>query len=726
MKRLIFILLTFSGNVLWAQMQDSLSTKVLDSITVQDYLIREQVITHLPDNHHIYIFTGKKSEVVHIQSLNANIAEKTGRQLFAKIPGVFVYDMDGSGNQMNISTRGLDAHRSWEFNVRHNGIIVNSDMYGYPASHYNPPMESIEKVELVRGTGSLQYGAQFGGMLNYISKQANPNKKFEFESINTVGSFGLLSSYNAIGGKVGKFSYYVYWHKRVSDGYRENARSDAESQLVSLVYQPNSRLTLKAELGRSIYLYQLPGQLTDAMFAENPRQSSRSRNWYSPDIYVPSLSMFWQLGENTKISLTSSAVLGFRNSVLFDRFANIKDTINALTKQYNPRQVDIDNFNSYTTELRILHNYEVRNIKAYLSGGWQYMNNDLHRRQQGKGTTGSDFDLSVSQEGFGRNMHFKTQNLAFFVENVLKFGQKLSVSQGFRIENGQSDMSGYISYLDAQDVPNSIPHRFPLLGLSIQYQLNEKNQLYAGWSQAYRPVIFKDIIPASRLEKADKNLKNAFGHNAEIGIRGEIFEKINYDINIFELSYRHRLGNLLVSNEKGESYILKTNIGDSRNIGIESLVDWKVLEIKKLYLSIFNATAYINALYTDGVLAVGGINRSIAGNWVEGAPQWTSRTGINFGYRNLSTSLLYSYVSQTYADALNTIAPSANGAVGLVPSYGILDFNASYYIKKFTFRFGVNNILNKQYFTKRPTFYPGAGIWSSDGRGFTFSIGIKI
>ncbi len=726
MKKIILVLLTFCSNVVLAQTQDSLSTKMLDSITIQDYLIREQAITQLPENQHTYIFVGKKSEVVHIQSLNANLAERTGRQLFAKIPGIFVYDMDGSGNQMNISTRGLDAHRSWEFNVRHNGIIVNSDMYGYPASHYNPPMESIEKVELVRGTGSLQYGAQFGGMLNYVSKQANHNKKFEFESINTVGSFGLLSSYNAVGGKIGKFSYYVYWHKRASNGYRENARSDAESQLVSLSYQPNSKLTLKTELGHSIYLYQLSGQLTDAMFAENPRQSSRSRNWYSPDIYVPSLSMLWQVGTYTKISLTSSAILGFRNSVLFDRFANVKDTINSLTKQYNPRQVDIDNFNSYTSELRVLHHYKMKKIKGYFSSGLQYINNNLHRRQQGRGTTGSDYDMSISQEGFGRNLNFKTNNIAFFVESVLKLGERLSFSQGFRIENGQSDMSGYISYLDAQDVPNSILHRFPLFGLSVQYQLNEKNQLYAGWSQAYRPVIFKDIIPTSRLEKADKNLKNAFGHNAEIGIRGEIFERINYDINIFELTYRHRLGNLLVSNEKGESYILKTNIGNSRSIGVESLIDWKVLELKKLYLSIFNATAYINARYTEGVLAVGGINRSIAGNWVESAPQWTSRSGINFGYQNFSMTLLYSYVSQTYADALNTVVPSANGAVGLVPSYGILDFNASYYVKKFTFRLGANNILNKQYFTKRPTFYPGAGIWSSDGRGFTFSVGIKI
>ncbi|MEI9944007.1 MAG: TonB-dependent receptor plug domain-containing protein [Chitinophagaceae bacterium] len=98
-----------------------------------------------------------------------------------KYPGVFIYDMDGSGNQINIAARGLDPHRGWEFNNRKDGIITNSDMYGYPASHYSMPLESIARIELVRGTGSLQYGAQFGGMLNYVTKQGDTTRPFSFE-----------------------------------------------------------------------------------------------------------------------------------------------------------------------------------------------------------------------------------------------------------------------------------------------------------------------------------------------------------------------------------------------------------------------------------------------------------------------------------------------------------------------------------------------------------------
>jgi Fe(3+) dicitrate transport protein len=243
-------------------------TKELKEIIIQSQRMID--VQRLPKIQGTRLWSGKKNEVINLQTLDVNVAEKTPRQIFAKVPGVFVYDMDGTGNQMNISTRGLDPHRGWEFNIRENGIITNSDMYGYPASHYSMPMEAIEKIELVRGTGSLQYGAQFGGMLNYVTKMPDSTRAATFESINSTGSFGLLSTYNAISGTVGKFQYYAYYNKRVSDGYRDDSRTDYDAQSVLLIYQPFSNLRLKAEVARSNYIYQIPGPLTDSMFPLSP------------------------------------------------------------------------------------------------------------------------------------------------------------------------------------------------------------------------------------------------------------------------------------------------------------------------------------------------------------------------------------------------------------------------------------------------------------------------
>ncbi len=709
----------------FSQTIDTTKSKELKEVVIKAWQRRD--ITRLPEEQNGFLNTGKKNEVVTIAGTNANIAIKTGRQIFAKIPGVFVYDMDGSGNQINISTRGLDPHRSWEYNIRQNGILLNSDMYGYPASHYSAPMESFEKIELVRGTGSLQYGAQFGGMINYITKKPDTSKVFTFESSNTAGSYNLLSSFNAISGTYKKISYYAYYYRRHSDGYRDNSQSDANAQFIQLSYQLNSNVSLKAEFGRSKYLYHIPGPLNDSMFYTNPQMSTRSRNYFSPDIYVPSITLNWKLSEQTKINLTTSGVFGDRSSVQVDAFANVPDAIDPLTGAYKNRQVDIDRFNSRTIEFRLLHQYSVGKLQSKLSTGFVYMNNDLHRQQLGKGTTGTDYDLSLAEPGFGRDIHFKTNNIALFAENVFQINPRWTISPGIRFENGDSKMSGVIKYYTVNPLPTTIKHDFVLAGISSQYLLDKENTLYGGISQAYRPVIFKDIVPASTYEQVDKNLKDAFGYNTEVGVRGKLFKHLQYDISYFRILYKNRLGTLVLQDNSGQPYTYKTNIGNSRTNGLEMFVQYKFPVTNNLFAGIFTSTAFIDAKYVSGQVSTGTTNKSIVGNKVEAVPEWISRNGLDILFKGFSCTFLYSYTASTFSDALNTVTPPVSGAKGFTPSYSIWDFNASLRTNShFTIRVGINNIFDKQYFTKRPTFYPGPGIWPSDGRNVYLTLGFKI
>ncbi|MCC6459571.1 MAG: TonB-dependent receptor [Saprospiraceae bacterium] len=704
---------------------DSIAPQTLREISIK---AERETILRMPQLQGTYLWAGKKSEVISLQNMDANIAEKTPRQIFAKVPGVFVYDMDGTGNQMNISTRGLDPHRGWEFNIRADGVMTNSDIYGYPASHFSLPMEAIGRIELVRGTGALQYGAQFGGMLNYVLKQPDTTRQFGAETINSAGSYGLMSTYTAIGGKIGKLQYYAYYSKRVSDGYRRGSHSDFDGQGVVLKYMPTAKFALKAELLRSNYLYRIPGPLTDAMFEADPRQATRSRNYFNPEIYVPSLSAEWEIAPRTHLSWTASGVLGERRSVMFDRTANIADTILASTRTYGQRQVDIDHFQSFTTELRLLQEYTLFGQPAALSAGVQYINNDLHRRQQGKGSTGTDYDLTITADGWGRDIHLKSQNIALFAENKFQFGDRFSISPGLRFESGTSNMSGNISYLPPLEVPNTIKHQFPLFGVNAEYQLSEGNNLYAGWSQAYRPVIFKDIVPGNFYERADKDLKDAYGYNMELGWRGT-YKNFKWDISAFNLVYNNRLGSLTEYSAQLDTLILfRTNIGNSRTSGLELFVEYGVRLSEQWSLTLFSSSSYFDARYQgDSVRVSSKENRSIKGKRVESVPEWISRNGATLKYKTLSVSLLYSYTAVSYADPLNTETPSATGAVGLVPAYGLLDLNLSWrLLHNLTLRCSLNNLSDKQYFTKRPSFYPGPGVWPSDGRSLVVSLGVRL
>ena len=704
--------------------QDTLPNQQLPTIDLKRYRDPIQTVQSLGSVYQTYITSSKKNEVIKLTDLPANLAEKTGRQVFAKIPGAFVYDMDGSGNQLNLATRGLDPHRSWEYNVRQNGVMTNSDIYGYPASHYSPPLEAIQRIELIRGLGSLQYGAQFGGMINYRTKEADTSSTFQVESINTLGAFGLLSTYNAFGAQKGKIRFYAYLHKRVSEGYRENARSNAEAQFVQLIYQPNASLTLKAEVGRSTYLFQNPGPLTDAQFHENPRQASRNRNYFNPDIYLPSITLDWKINQQLSINWISSAVLGTRNSIQFIGFADNADTIVAATNSYLPRQIDVDQFNSKTSELRIKYSHNWGTLIA----GTRLISNNLHRRQLGEGSRGTDFDLQVKDDYFRRDINLLTDNIAFFAEHLWKVGDHLELTAGARLEHGLSRMRGTIDYYSSELVAQDIHHEFPLLAFGAQYNLSAQNQFYGGWSQAYRPVIFADLIPPTALDRTDPTLQDAKGHNLELGFRGNLGNKLTYDLNFFQILYNNRIGSQLITEENGDAYTLKTNVGNSRTNGAELYLEMEVLRTAALKTAVFTATSYMDGKYLSGQLKNGATNTDITGNTLETVPKWISRNGLQVAYQRTHLLLQCSYVSDSYSDPLNTSTPTPNGAAGIVPAYTLWDLHLGFRLhQNYQLKIGINNLTNQSYFTKRPSGYPGPGVWSSDGRGWiiTFSTLLK-
>lgn len=722
--KLGFIYLLFPFFTFAQHADDSLKFNQLKEIVIESWQKRD--LTRITEEKP-FLSIGKKNEVIELSGLNTNITLKTGRQLFAKVPGIFIYDMDGSGNQVNISSRGLDPHRSWEYNVRQNSIMLNSDIYGYPASHYSPPMESIDKIEIVRGAAGIQYGAQFGGMINYITKEPDTSRPFFFESINTIGSYNTISSYNAISGTKNKWSYQAYYYKRHSDGYRDNSASDAEAYFGKLKYSFSKFNSIKFEIGKSKYVYQLPGALTDSMFISNPRKSTRKRNFYSPDIYVPSVTLDFKLSNQSNLTVILSGIFGARNSVLYDAFANVLDTINRSSGLYSNRQVDIDRFNSRTIDIQYKTEYRIGNIKNIINTGLLYINNNLRRRQLGKGTTGDAYNLNVENDFFKRDITLKSQNLAFFITNIIPIKKNLKIIPGIRYESGLSTMSGLISYLESSEIPKAINRNFILTGINADFKINAENTIYAGFSQGYRPVIFKDIIPSSVLERVADNLKDAKGYNADLGIRGKMFKHLQYDISLFSLLYKNRMGLLSIDDGNGNSYLYRTNIGDSRTNGIELFIQYKFLIAKDFFMGIFTSSSYMNGRYINGEIWNGSKNTSIADKQIESVPHLISRNGLELLYRNLTTSILYSYTSKSFSDPLNTITPSANGSRGIVPSYGLMDINTTFRANKhYLLRFGINNLFNKSYFTKRPTMYPGPGIWPSDGRNYYISFSFKI
>lgn len=667
--------------------------------------------------------TGAKSEVVNVAGSSSNLSEKVGRQVFAEVPGIFVYDMDGSGNQVNVSARGLDAHRSWEFNVRQNGVLTTSDLYGYPASHYSAPMEAVERVELIRGTAALQYGSQFGGLLNYVIKAPDTTRRASFESSSSTGSFGLASSWNAVGGRIGRVSYSGYVSVRRSDGFRANGSSVYDAEYLSATVPLSSTLSLRAEAGRTWYRYQQPGPLTDAMFGAAPRSSTRSRNWYSPDITVPSVTVAWTPDSLTRSTLVVSGVFGTRSSVAVGGFATALDTPST-TGVWSARQVDIDRYDSRTLEWRMQRQARVGARPMTVSSGIALSDNDTRRRQQGTGTRSDDYSLALAPGSeFRRDLHYRTRNIAAFIEAELQIRAGWTVIPGARMERGSTRMTGRLAYYDASDTPTRITHRFPLFGVRSAARLGVASEWYGGFSQAYRPMILKDVLPETATERTDRSLRDARGWTVESGVRGTTRNAVSYDINGFAMSYANRFGLLTVLDSTGAPYTYKTNVGTTRTVGLEARLSMPFATHAAVQWRAFSSTSLMRARYVKGSVVSVGRNVDISGNTVESAPRLIARAGITARHRVGDLTAQFSHVSRTFADALNTVLPNVTGAVGIVPAYSLLDLSGSYTVtRRLQLVAGINNALDRQYFTKRPQFYPGPGVWPSDGRSWQLSL----
>ncbi len=703
-------------------------------IPLNDVLIKNQHvlggIERMPDVKDNVIFAGKKTEVINLTKLNADLSTNNTRQVFAKIPGMSVWENDGSGIQAGLATRGLSPNRSWEFNVRQNGYDICSEIFGYPETYFTPPMESVEKIEVIRGAASLQFGPQFGGLLNYQIKKGNTNKAIGIETQQTIGSFGLLNTYNAIGGTYKKLSYYAYFHNRVAEGWRENSQYAIHTGYFSANYQLSKRINIAAEYTNMNYKSQQAGGLTDVQFNENNKQSFRERNWFGAPWNVTSLTFKYDISRNVNLQIKSFMTMAERNSVGFTKSITTLDTINPLTLQYNARQVDRDYYSNYGTEARVSVKYNLCGNSNVLAAGIRLHNGKTKRNQLGTGTTGSDFDLTLNNSTYGRSLEFSTINYAAFAENIFQIGKHLKLIPGIRIEFIENSISGYINTSQTGTLnSDKRVHKILLYGFGTEYKVTDKTNIYGNYSLAYRPVTFSEITPSATTEIIDPNLKNASGFNADFGYRGNVKNFLNFDIGIFYLQYNNRIGTITQN-----SVPFKTNIGTSISKGIESYIEINPIKIftenvKLGTFSIYASNSFIDAKYTEwnNPLIANNPLLSIANKRVENAPLFIHRFGGTYYLKEFSLTFQYSTVSDVYTDAANTELANVTGTIGKLSGYKIMDASCSYrFLKNYNVKAGINNITDEKYATRRSTGYPGPGLLPGNGRNLFISVGASF
>ena len=680
------------------------------------------------------IYAGKKTEVIIIEQSMANLAANNARQIFNQIPGLNIYQNDDAGLQLHIGGRGLDPNRTSNFNTRQNGYDISADVLGYPESYYTPPAEAIEEIQIIRGAASLQYGTQFGGLVNFKLKDASTYRPITGVIRNTIGTNSLYTNFTQLSGRLDKWRYIGHVNIKKGNGFRPNSEFNSSNVFAKISYDFSEKTILSAEVTYLDYLAQQAGGLTDDLFNENPYQSNRERNWFGLYWFLYNIKFEHALSDNSNISVNFFGLNAQRNAIGFrsNRVSQIDP--------YEERDLIKGDFNNFGIEARWLKKYILGNKKAvFLLGGKYY--SAKNTSAQGPGSASNEADFSFYNEEYPSyskqsNYTYPNENISIFSENIFYINKRMSVTPGLRYENILTATEGNYQRINSDaagnvilnETLNSIESRrrsFILLGLGLSYKASQPLEYYSNISQNYRSVTFADISIINPAFSINPNITDEKGYTIDLGIRGKIKKMMSFDLNFFHLSYQNRIGFIQKAFKDGSVKSERGNVGDANLSGLESLIDLNIGELFKMNLKKYSLNSFINYSFIETKYSNSDI-QGIKGKKVEFVPKDNLKFGLRYGYKNLTLNMQFSYVSEQFTDSSNAVEGNLSGVIGVIPAYKLVDLSGAFKLNKFKLEFGVNNTLNEAYFTRRATGYPGPGIIPSPGRNFYLSTQYKF
>ncbi len=689
------------------------------------------------------LYEGKKTEVINIDKLVSNKGTNNARQAFSKVPSLNIWESDNAGLQLDIGGRGLSPKRTSNFNTRQNGYDISADALGYPESYYTPPFLAVQQIEVIRGAGALQYGSQFGGLVNFKMKRGDVQKPLNFETHNSYGAFNFFNTYHSIHGQVKKLNHYSYFYYKRGDGWRPNSAFEQYGAATNLRYQASEKVNIGLDFTHMYYLAQQAGGLTDEQFLEDPNQSTRSRNWFRVNWTLPAFILEYKISDQVKIYSRTFGLLARRSSL---GLLTTPDEGDPEVPGDSPENRDLidGKFRNIGNETRATFTYDTKKgLKNSLLLGTR-LYRGFTNFSQFLGSTGSDASFEKVELAIDNrrksDFDFPSINGALFAEKIIRLNSSLSLVPGVRYEFIRTESEGTLttpvrinSFGDVIEQDSLIAQEknrnILLVGLGISRKLGERYELYANATSNYRAINFTDIQIQTNTQLVDTLIKDESGYSFDIGIRKQDFDPFFLELGLFFLQYNDRIGEVL-----DDGLRVRTNIGDGRIVGFELFFEANILKILKKE-SEHKLTFFVNGSINRGVYTnvndrSAGVVRS--GKRLEDIPQYNLKSGIAYGYRRFSATLQGTFVGEQFSDAQNTrvqITPlqETTGVFGEIPAYSVVDLSAKFELsKRINLSGTINNLLNQSYFTRRATAYPGPGIIPAQPRSYFLTMHLKI
>ena len=188
--------------------------------------------------------------------------------LSERVPGLFVTEKgitgfgvsEGAAGTVNIRGVGqgnkvlmlFDGQPQWA------GLFGHSLPDTYVAS-------DVEKVEVIRGPGSLLYGSNaMGGVVNIITRQHNqPGRRTQARIM--YGSYNTQKYMINNGYNIGNFSSYISLNHDRTDGHRPDSKFHITNGFAKLGYKIDDHYKVTGDVSLAKFKNQNPGEITNPL-----------------------------------------------------------------------------------------------------------------------------------------------------------------------------------------------------------------------------------------------------------------------------------------------------------------------------------------------------------------------------------------------------------------------------------------------------------------------------
>jgi len=617
----------------------------------------------------------KKTTVVDLDHM-PTIIDNNERQLFDRMPGVVMAEQQNP-TELNVSYRGIGNPQESEYVLlMQDGIPLELDWIGYPTTYYLPVPQTIGAVQMIRGGSGLLYGPEVQPVINFVSRSpaASP---VSGTTEQVGGTRDLFSSFSAISGTSGNWSFLADYSRRQSDGQRENGQYGLDSGDLHVGY----RIDAQQSLELAVHLYSLgsglAGLQSGAQFASHHNLTTTPADhlWTDRDTAVLTYSNSF----TNKDLFTQKIWTGYTDLVTrSDTYtAALLPTGSTLARQ---------RFDYTGLDGRWLHRWGRGNAltvgyTAYMSHSpydeWTSSNPVVGRNED----TGKAIYADDRYTNFG----------ALFAENVFRLPGRIHVVISGRLDREELQTNEAIAphpYL----VNRTYTNNAPLLGFGIGNDFGRRNETYLNISQGFRPLRYLDIASPNGKFNGLNEPSPTHYLTYELGVHGWPRPGLYYDVSLFQVNVKNRIESQALT----PTVTIDVNTGSTRNRGIEAEGSYDLLRWTAkgtdAHLSLFANASYLNARFTQSI-------KGLAGDTPAYSPHYILKAGINlYALNQYKASLIVDSVARQFFQDTDL---SLGTTPAHIPPYTVLDVQFDYTLAgHWRLLGGVSNLLNRTYYSR--------------------------